>query len=176
MISARFQTKTGAITIIQVYAPNIADSETCVDEFYDQLQRETDKTPKNDILIIMGDLNAKVGSDNSGWETVMGKHGHESNDRGEKLLTFCATNDLCITNTMFKQSKFKRQWTWESPDHKTHNKIDYIMINTKWKRCITNCRSYPSADVGSDHQMVLSDIKLKFKSKPKCFQNRKDTR
>ena len=46
MISARFQTKTGAITIIQVYAPNTADSETCVDEFYDQLLRETDKTPK----------------------------------------------------------------------------------------------------------------------------------
>ncbi|XP_072048482.1 craniofacial development protein 2-like [Amphiura filiformis] len=117
----------------------------------------------------MGDLNAKVGSNDSGWETVMGKYGlGESNDRGEKLLTFCATNDLCITNTMFKQSKFKRQWTWESPDHKKHNKIDYIMINTKWKRCITNCRSYPSADVGSDHQMVLTDIKLKFKSKPKC--------
>ncbi|XP_072037241.1 craniofacial development protein 2-like [Amphiura filiformis] len=91
IISARFQTKTGAITIIQVYPPNTADNETCVYELYDQLQRETDKTPKNDILIIMGDLNAKVESNDSGWETVMGKYGlGESNARGEKLFTFCA--------------------------------------------------------------------------------------
>ena len=122
------------------------------------------KTPKSDILLIMGDLNAKVGEDNSQWETVMGKYGI---DRGEKLLTFCATNDLCLTNTMFKQSKFNRQWTWDSPDQRTHNKIYYIIVSNKWKRCVTNSRSFPSADVGSDHQLVMANMKLKFKTKTK---------
>ena len=166
MISARFQTKTGAITVIQVCAPNASDSENFADEFYDLLQVHVNKTPKSDILLIMGDLNAKVGEGNSQWETVMGKYGIGNiNDRGEKLLTFCATNNLCLTNTMFKQSKFNRQWTWESPDQRTHNKINYIIISNKWKRCVTNSRSFPSADVGSDHQLVMANMKLKFKTK-----------
>ena len=98
----------------------------------------------------------------------MGKYGIGNiNDRGEKLLTFCATNDLCLTNAMFKQSKFNRQWTWESPDQRTHNKINYIIFSNKWKRCVTNSRSFPSADVGSDHQLVMANMKLKFKTKTK---------
>ena len=168
MISARFQTKTGAITFIQVYAPNTSDSEKSADEFYDLLQVHVNKTPKSDILLIMGDLNAKVGEDNSQWETVMGKYGiGYINDTGEKLLTFCTTNDLCLTNIMFKQSKFNRQWTWESPDQRTHNKIDYIIITSKRKRCVTNSRGFPSIDVGSDHQLVMANMKLKFKTKTK---------
>ncbi|XP_072047129.1 craniofacial development protein 2-like [Amphiura filiformis] len=65
IMSARFQTKTGAITIIQVYAPNTADTENNVDDFYDQLQHEVNKKPRKDILMVMGDLNAKVGDNNS---------------------------------------------------------------------------------------------------------------
>jgi hypothetical protein len=116
----------------------------------------------------MGDLNAKVGDEHEKWKDVLGHHGFgKINNRGEKLLTFCAANNLCITNTMYKQKKTSRQWTWESSNQKTHNKIDYIMINNKWKNCITNSRSFPSADVGSDHQLVLADLHLRFKMKPK---------
>ena len=95
----------------------------------------------------------------------MGKY--EINDRGGKVLTFCATNNLCLTNTMVKQSKFIRQWTLESPNQRTHNKIDYIIIRNKWKRCVTNSRSFQSADVGSDNQLVMTNMKLKFKTKTK---------
>ncbi|XP_072020206.1 craniofacial development protein 2-like [Amphiura filiformis] len=166
LITARFQMQTGAITVVQVYAPNTADPEEKVDEFYDLLQTTIDKIPKSDIQIVMGDLNAKVGTDWTQYENVMGKHGYgESNHRGEKLLNFCAMNDLFTSNTKFKQSKDSRQWTWESPDQKTHNKIDYIMINNKWKNCVTNARSFPSADIGSDHQLVMANVRLKFKIK-----------
>ena len=83
----------------------------------------------------MGDLNAKVGSDFEQWNQVIGRYGlWEANARGEKLLNFCAANDLIITNTLYKQSKGSRQWTWESPDQNTHNNIDFIMINKKWKK------------------------------------------
>ena len=163
IISARFKTKTGATTIIQVYAPNLADSESEVDDFYDQLQAEIKTTPKSDILMIIGDLNAKVGDDYSKWSDVIGHHGYgKMNARGEKLLTFCAVNNLFITNTMYKQKRDSRHWTWKSPDQKTHNKIDFIIINKKWKHCITNSRSFPSADVASDHQLVLANLRLKF--------------
>ena len=167
IISARFKTKTGAITIIQVYAPNTGDPDPEVDDFYDQLQAAIKIAPKSDILMILGDFNAKVGDDHQKWEDVIGGHGYgKMNSRGEKLLTFCAVNNLYITNTMYKQ-KSSRQWTWESPDQKTHNKIDFIIINKKQKHCVTNSRSFPSADVGSDHQLVLANIRLKFKLKSK---------
>lgn len=168
LITARFKTQNGALTVLQVYAPNTADSENVVDEFYDLLQTTIDRTPNSDILVIMGDFNAKVGKDWTQWETVLGRHGYgTTNDRGEKLLNFCALNNLCISNTFFKQKKESREWTWESPDQKTHNKIDFVLISSKWKNSVTNARSYPSADVGSDHQLVISNIRLKFKAHKK---------
>eukprot|EP00057_Strongylocentrotus_purpuratus_P005406 XP_003730910.1 PREDICTED: craniofacial development protein 2-like [Strongylocentrotus purpuratus] len=168
LISARFQTQTGALTIIQVYAPNMADREEMIDTFYDQLQQTIDDTPNKDILIVQGDLNAKVGRDWDTWKNVIGHHGYgEMNNRGEKLLNFCMANNLAIANTMFKQKKASREWTWESPDGRTKNKIDFVMVNNKWKSSVQCARSFPSADVASDHQLVICNFKLRFKTKPK---------
>ncbi len=168
LISARFMTQGGAATVIQVYAPNTADNENEVDDFYNQLQTAINDTPNKDLIIIMGDFNAKIGQEWTDWENVMGHYGYgTSNARGEKLLNFCAVNNLFVTNTMFKQTKDSRQWTWESPDQKTHNKIDFILIKNNWKSCVNNSRSFPSADVGSDHQLIIANIHLRFKAKSK---------
>ena len=87
LITTRFQTQTVALTVIQVYAPNMADREEMVDEFYDQLQQTIDDTPFQDIVIVQGDLNAKVGRDWNTWKNVIGHFGYgEMNNRGEKLL------------------------------------------------------------------------------------------
>ena len=59
------------MTVIRVYAPNMADREEMVDEFYDQLQQTIDDTPNQDIVIVQGDLNAKVGRDWNTWKNVM---------------------------------------------------------------------------------------------------------
>jgi len=67
-----------------------------------------------DLIIIMGDFNAKVGRDWRTWRGVIGKHGYgEENERGERLLHFCLDNGLEIVNTVFYQRKAKRKWTWE---------------------------------------------------------------
>ena len=164
----------GATTIVQVYAPTSASSEEDIDSFYDQLQQTITTTPSKDILIIMGDFNAKVGSDWESWNGTLGKFGlGESNDRGERLLNFCALNNLCITNTFFKQKKIAKEWTWESPDGTTKNKIDYILINRRWKSSILMARSFPSMDVGSDHQLVLTNVKLRLKVKNKPIRQKK---
>jgi hypothetical protein len=68
-----------------------------------------------------------------------------------------------IANTLFKQKKENRCWTWESPGYKVHNQIDYIIISRKWRSSITNARAYPSADIGSDHQLLIANLKLKLK-------------
>ena len=125
IISARIQIQSGILTVIQVYVSNLAHSEEDTDDFYNQLIQSTiDNTFKKDVLIVMGDLNAKVGANFTQWNQVIGQHGHgKANSWGEKLLNFCAANYLGITSTLFKQSKENRQWTWESPDQKTHTKI-----------------------------------------------------
>jgi exonuclease III len=63
MLKARFRTRFGAMAIVQVYAPTSAGKEEDIDQFYTDLQRTVDNTAKRDVLIMMGDLNLKVGTD-----------------------------------------------------------------------------------------------------------------
>ena len=88
-------------------------------------------------------------------------------------MIFVYANNLYITNTRFKQSKINRIWTWESPDGKTHNQIDYIIISKKWAGSVQYSRAFPSADCSSDHQLVLAGIKLKLKRKKVSTKTRK---
>ena len=74
-------------------------------------------------------------------------------------------NNLFVTNTRFKQSKENRIWTWESPGGITHNQIDYILVNKRWLGSVQFSRAFPSADCGSDHQLIMAGMKLKLKKK-----------
>ena len=71
IMSVRFNSRFAKLTIIQVYAPTNDAEDESKEEFYEQLQREVEATPRHDVLIVMGDLNAKIGEDNEGWEKVM---------------------------------------------------------------------------------------------------------
>ena len=73
------------------------------------------------------------------------------------LLQFCGINNLTISNTVYQHSK-KRRATWLSPDCKTFNQIDYIIVQNKWKDHVYNSRAYHSADVGSYHFLDLANI------------------
>ena len=168
IISARFKGLGFCLTLIQVYAPTAQSDECEIDEFYSLLQNELNRVDKNDIVLIQGDWNAKVGQDHETWNETIGKYSYgNSNERGVRLLEFCTINRLCISNTFFKH-KDSRKWTWNHPNGHSKNMIDLILINNRWKNCILNCRSYPSADVGSDHQLVICKLRLKLKNRRKC--------
>lgn len=132
------RTVTGIATILQVNAPTTADTDAEVDQFNSTLQRQLSKNKTQDIVTIMGDLNAKVGSDRMAGNAAVGPFGLGiANERGEQLMHFCSINGLVITNTFFKQWKASRLWTWESPDGVTHNQIDYIMVSKRWTSSIS---------------------------------------
>ena len=165
ILSARFRTAVGYTTICQIYAPTTEASEATMEGFYNDLQQFINKTPKKDCIVLMGDFNAKVGTRNSHDAGVIGKFGMgERNERGERLVDFCSLNNLYITNTRFKQSKQNRIWTWESPGGTYHNQIDYILVSKNMIGSVQNSRSFPSADFGSDHQLVMANVKLKLKT------------
>ena len=103
-LSQFFQGKPFAITVIQVYTPNTNAKEAEVDQFYEDLEDLLELTPKKDGLFIIGDWNAKVGSQEI--PGVTGKFGiAEQNETGQRLTEFCQKNSLVIANTLFQQHK-----------------------------------------------------------------------
>ena len=114
MISVHFQGKPFNITVIQVYTQTSNTEEAEVEWFYEDLQDLLELTTKIDVLFIIGDWNAKVGSQET--PGVTGKFGLGiRNETGHRLIEFYQENALVIANTLFQQHK-RRLYTWTSPD------------------------------------------------------------
>ena len=112
MISIHIQGKPFNTTVIQVYAPTSNAEEAEVEQFYEDLQGLLKLTPQKDVLFIIGDWNAKVGSQETPGLT--GKFGlGVQNEAGQKLIELCQENALVIANTLFQQHK-RRLYTWTS--------------------------------------------------------------
>ena len=96
----------------------------------------------------------------------MGKHGVGTrNENGEKLFDFCGMNDLVITGTMFPHREIHKQ-TWISPDRRTCNQIDHVLINRRFRTSMLDTRPIRSAESDSDHHLVCSRLRLKLKAAP----------
>ena len=123
MISVHFQGKSFNITIIQVYAPTSNAEEAEVEQFYEDLQDLLELTPQKDVLFIIEDWNAKIGSQEIPGAT--GKFGlGVQNEAGQRLIEFRQQNGstLVIANTLFQQHK-RRLYMWTSTDGGHHMDI-----------------------------------------------------
>ena len=119
MISVCFQDKPFNITVIKVYAPTTNAEEP--EQFYDDLQDLLELTPKKDVLFIIGEWNAKGGSQET--PGITGKFGlGVQNEAGQRLTEFCQENALVITNTLFQQYQ-RRLYTWTSSDVDTEIRL-----------------------------------------------------
>ena len=166
IITIRLRATPFNITIIQIYAPTSGHDDREVEDFYDQLQDIVDQTPGKDIVVVQGDWNAKIGEDAcTNWADTCGHSCNDlTNDRGLRLLEFARYNNLLLANTL-GQHKKSRRWTWQSPNGEHRNQIDYILVRKRFKSCIKTAktRSFPGADIGSDHNLVLMAFHLHLK-------------
>jgi Reverse transcriptase (RNA-dependent DNA polymerase)/Endonuclease/Exonuclease/phosphatase family len=161
IISLRLATKVRNLTLIQVYAPTEQAPDDVKDAFYQQLAHTLNNVKKSDILVLMGDLNAQVGSSNENWETVMGTHGLGTmNDNGELFAELCGNHDLVIGGTLFRHLNIHKV-TWVSPDRRTQNQIDHIAISGKWRSSLLDVRNRRGADVYSDHHLLTGLMRIK---------------
>src|SRR5574341_1500432 len=161
MISVPFKGKPFNITVIQVYARTSNAKESEVERFCEDLQDLLGLTPQKDVLFIIGDWNAKVGSQETSG--VTGKFGLEvENEAGQRLIEFCQENALVMANTLFQQHK-RRLYTWTSPDGQHRNQIDYILCSQTWRSSIQSAKTRPGADCGSDHELLIAKFRLKLK-------------
>ena len=97
----------------------------------------------------------------------------ETNDRGLKLLDFATYNNLVLANTLGNH-KPSRSWTWHSPDGTHHNQTDYILVKKRFLSDIKTARTrtFPGADVGSDHDMVMMTFQTRLKNSRKPTEPR----
>ena len=125
MITVHFQGKPYSIMVIQAYAPTRNAEEAEVEQFYEDLQDLLELTPPKDVLFIIRDWNAKVGSQET--PGVTGKFGLGIwNEAGQSLIEFCQENTLVIASNLFQQHK-RRLYTWTSPDGQHRKQTDYIL-------------------------------------------------
>lgn len=162
IIVARYNSKHIKATIIQVYAPTNEASEEEKNKFYSQLQQVYSEQHSHDLVIVMGDLNAKIGYQMPGEEGTVGKHAlmAERSDNGERFVASCMENNMAITTTQYPHKDIHK-YTWTSPDGRTKNQIDHIAINGKFRNSITDARTYRGADAATDHNLVMCKLKLK---------------
>ena len=157
MISVHFQGKPFNITVIQVYTPTSNAEEAEAERFYEGLQDLLELTPKKDVLFIIEDWNAKVGSQEI--PGVTGKFGLGiQNESGQRLTEFCEENSLVIANTLFQQHK-RQLYTWTSPDGRHQKSIDYILCSQRWRSSIQSPKTRPGADCGSDHELLIAKFR-----------------
>ena len=142
-------------TIISCYSPTNTSPENEVEEFYDTLSSIVREVPKHNVLIIGGDMNAQIGTDEQHRYTY-----HSScNRNGEYLQQFLTENNLRLLNTRFQKKKGKL-WTHTYPNE-SKAQLDYLMINKKWINSVTNCEAYNTFEgVSTDHRIVTTKTKL----------------
>ncbi|KAJ8717892.1 hypothetical protein PYW07_005822 [Mythimna separata] len=158
---ARFNSRVRKISIVQCYAPTNASSEDTKDDFYNALNATLRSIKRQDIVIVMGDLNAKVGRVNAGRERHMGTQGlGVCNDNGDRFIDFCQNHDLTIGGTLFIHGDHHK-YTWNSPDGVTKNQIDHLAISSKWRSSLLDVRNRRGADIDSDHHLVVAEVRLK---------------
>jgi hypothetical protein len=165
IVKATFRTKKRRINmdIIQAYAPTNDSEDQTKEDFYSRLWTIIEGCPRRNIIIVMGDFNAKIGSDNRGYEETMGQQGiGKMNDNGERFADLCATSSLVIGGSIFHHKRIHKA-TWISPDLSTENQIDHVCIGKKFRRTLQDVKVRRGADVASDHHLLVARLKLKLK-------------
>ena len=129
--------------------------------FYEDIQDLLELTAKKDVLFIIGDWNAKVGSQEI--PEVMGKFGLGiQNEAGQRQIEFSQENTLVIANTLFQQHK-GRLYTWTLSDGQYPNQIDYILCSQRWRSSLQSAKTRWGDDFGSDHELLIVKFRVKLK-------------
>nr|VZI53607.1 unnamed protein product [Spirometra erinaceieuropaei] len=133
------------------------------DEFYEDLHVLLGTVSKADKLIILGDFNARVGTDHAAWRGVLGPHGlRGSNDNGLLLLRTCAEHRLILTNTFFCLPE-REKATWRHPRSRQWHLLDYVLVWRRDQRDVLVKKGIAGADGWTDHRFATSKMPIRLK-------------
>ena len=150
-----FPRQTLNITVINVYAPTTNAEEAELEWFYEDLQDLLELTPKKDVLFIIRNWIAKVGSQKIAG--VTGKFGlGVQNEARQGLTESCQENALVIADTHPLPTAQETTHTWTSPNGQYRNQIDYILCSRRWRSSSQSAKTRPGADCGSNHELLIA--------------------
>ena len=157
-IQMRLLIGTVILNIISCYAPQTGLSVEIKDSFYEDLVRIVASVPFEEMLIVGGDLNGHVGQVSAGFEGIHGGHGYgERNPDGIRILDFCVSNNLVITNTFFEKRE-NQTITYSSGGNKSQ--IDYILTRRSQFKNVQNTKVIGSEECITQHKLLVSDVVL----------------
>ena len=156
------------LSITVVYAPTECGPSTAKDNFYASLAEHLEQLKRQDINLVVGDFNARIGTDSHHTHhEVVGRycyHG-QTNDNGEGLVNLCVEHNLRPAQSRFPHP-LGRLWTWNHPAGSKHQ-LDHILINSEWVNSLRNCRAYNSVELDSDHRIVSIHLLTSLRSNTK---------
>nr|VZI49773.1 unnamed protein product [Spirometra erinaceieuropaei] len=149
-------------TIISAYAPPMSSPDAAArDKFYEDLHALLATVSKADKLIVLGDFNARVGTNHTAWRGVLSPHGlRGSNDNGLLLLRTCAKHCLILTNTFFCLPE-REKATWRHPRSRQWHLLDYVLIRRRDQRDVLVTKAIAGADGWTDHRLVISKMRIR---------------
>lgn len=153
------------VNINLVYAPTYDADDVEIEQFYCTISDILKTFKKHEITIIIGDMNAKIGQGKSG--DLIGDYGLGTrNERGERLMIFVEDEDLAVLKTFFKLPP-RCLYTWRSPHDQpgdiVRNQIDYMFIKNRFRTSCLRVKTYPGADIESDHNPLVGSFRIRFK-------------
>ncbi|BHF83601.1 hypothetical protein SprV_0902674400 [Sparganum proliferum] len=163
LMSLRLPLRRGGkfATIISAYAPPLTSPMAARDKFYEDLHALLATVSKADKLIVLGDFNARVGTDHTAWRGVLGPHGlRGSNDNGLLLLRTCAEHRLILTNTFFCLPE-REKATWRHPRSRQWHLLDYVLVRRRDQRDVLVTKAIAGADGWTDHRPVISKMRIR---------------
>jgi len=134
-------------------------SDESKESFYEELELLFDHFPKYHMKMLLGDFNAKVEREHI-FKPAIGQESlhQDSNDNGVRLVNFATSKNLIVKSTMFPHRNIHK-YTWTSPEGKTHNQIDHVLIDRRWHSSVLDVRSFRGADCDTDHYLVIAKVR-----------------
>jgi len=150
----RLKLKFFNMSIINIHAKMEEKEEMVKDELYQTLERTYDKIPTNNIKIVLGDLNTKIRKEVE-CEPTIGKESlhNEFNHNGKRIVDFATSKHMIISSTYFPHRNIHKQ-TWISPDGRTANQIDHLIVGQRNASSICDIRTYRVANIDSAHHLI----------------------
>ena len=161
LATIRIKAKFHYISLICAHAPTDEKDDETKESFYERLDEAYERCPRHDIKFVIGDLNAKVGKEGIFGPTV-GKFSlhDETTDNGMRLIDFAAARNMVVSSTRFQHADIHKA-TWLSPDQRTRNQIDHVVIDGRHASSVMDVRAIRGANIDSDHYLVAAKVRTR---------------
>ncbi len=151
------------VHLVSCYAPTRAASREVKEAFFQELENIISSIPPEEMYIILGDFNARVGSRVSAeeeWSSVRGPHGFgDINDSGKELLSFLSLHQATVCNTWFEKRDIHKH-TWQHPKSKQWSCIDYVVMRQRERSLCLDVATRRGTECNTDHHLVVMKLQL----------------